>query len=164
MIVITTLERCVQSFITMSHAKDGPRKIQISLTVARDTDQSIRCQTRPTTRVNFGSSQMLQTSNDQYTPSRQRKARSASPGKYLISIHSFTTQKFQGVRDVLLPIITLTRPGSVQGGLEQSPHVQELQTWEKMAREVEERTYKAKLRMNKKKAKKAKVKLKSIFI
>ena len=68
----------------------------------------------------------------------------------------FATKLCSGDNRNPVPSITLTGPDSVQGV---SPPGQKILAWKKMAQEVEDSTYQAKMRKMKKKTKKAKVTL-----
>ena len=123
----------------MTVSRSSPKKIRVSVSVSVNSEQTCRTQARPTTFLNFGSSQNL-SGRHQSSPSppRQRKARSCSPVLRRADIIQ------------LPPEITVTGPNGLS---------EEETDWREVALQLEESSKKAKQREKKKKAKKARVRL-----
>ena len=125
----------------MTVTKSSPKKVRVSMSVSVITEQTVKNQTRPTTFLNFGSSQNVTLGRPGGSPSptrkekivRERKCRSCSP-----------VMK----RNYQLPEITVTGvPGE-----EAEPT-----NWMEVAVQLEEFERKAKQRERRRKAKRAKV-------
>ena len=118
--------------------KSSPKKVRVSMTVSVISEQTCRNQTRPTTFLNFGSSQNVSSVGSpsptrKEKVARERKCRSCSP-----------VMK----RNYQLPEITVTGvPGE-----ETDPT-----DWREVAEQLEEFERKAKQRERRKKARRAKV-------
>ena len=127
--------------LKMTVTKSSPKKVRVSMSVSVITEQTCRNQTRPTTFLNFGSSQNVTLGRPGGSPSpvrkeritQARKCRSCSP-----------VMK----RDYPVPEITVTGvPGE-----ETEPT-----NWQEIAEQLEEFERKAKQRERRKRARRAKV-------
>ena len=122
----------------MTVTKSSPKKVRVSMSVSVITEQTCRNQTRPTTFLNFGSSQNISVGSPTRKEkiARERKCRSCSP---------VMKRNYQQ-----LPEITVTGvPGE-----EAEPT-----NWLEVAEQLEEFDRKARQRERRKKARRAKVSL-----
>ena len=118
----------------MTVSKASTKRIRISVAFSVSSEQSCITETKPTTVLNFGSSQDLSRiqSVDTTREKRLRKTRSSSPPKGSINDQQKT-------------------PNIVVSGVEEVEA-----SWNQMAAEIEESSYKAKMKEKKKKSKRAK--------
>ena len=133
----------------MTVSKFSPKKVRVSVSVSVNSEQTCKSQARPTTFLNFGSSQNISSRCDNSpSPTRARKARSCSPVLK-------RSDHYQ------LPEITVTGPTGVVEG--QTDGQTDGTDWMEVALQLEESSKKARQRERRKKAKKAKVSLALIY-
>ena len=132
----------------MTVTKSSPKKVRVSMSVSVISEQTCRNQTRPTTFLNFGSSQNVTLGRPGGSPSPTRKERPAG-GRKCRSCSPVMKRNWQ------LPEITVTGvPGE-----EAEPT-----NWQEIAEQLEEFERKARQRERRKKARRAKVRRPSTLL
>ena len=123
----------------MTVSRSSPKKVRLSLSVSVSSEQSCILGTRPTTFLNFGSSQDVSQEQPRdgctFGSEEKRKSKSSSPPRRR--------------RDV--PDIIISDVGDVNA------------KWTQLAEEIQETSWKAKQKEKKKRAKKARVKKNNLF-
>ena len=121
----------------MTVSRSSPKRVRLSVSVSVSSEQSCILGTRPTTFLNLGSSQDVNNEQPRHGGNvEKRKSKSSSPPRRR--------------RDV--PDIIISDVGDVN------------EKWNQLAEEIHETSWKAKQKEKRKRAKKARVRRRNLFV